>query len=78
MSVLHPANRVALAAAVLPLHFDKRGYMLLSKAKRSDVERTAGPSKYYELTRRGRGQLGKETDAWHRLTTAVAQVLESS
>lgn len=35
-------------------------------------------AKYYELTRRGRAQLEKETVAWRRLSTAVAQVLESA
>ncbi|MBS1877759.1 MAG: PadR family transcriptional regulator [Acidobacteria bacterium] len=32
-------------------------------------------AKYYELTRAGRRQLDSETDAWKRLTAAVAQVL---
>ena len=41
----------------------------------SDNNRRA---KYYELTTRGRAQLHKETVAWRRLTTAVAQVLESA
>lgn len=40
----------------------------------SDNNRKA---KYYELTRNGRKQLEAETDSWRRLTTAVAQVLES-
>lgn len=34
-------------------------------------------AKYYELTRRGRAQLEADTDAWRRLTAAVAHVLES-
>ena len=38
----------------------------------SDNNRRA---KYYELTRAGRKQLDAETDAWARLTTAVALVL---
>lgn len=33
-------------------------------------------AKYYELTRRGRKQLGVATDQWRRLTTAVSLVLE--
>ena len=33
-------------------------------------------AKYYELTKRGHGQLEVEQDAWKRLTVAVAQVLE--
>ncbi len=32
-------------------------------------------AKYYELSNSGRRQLGRETDAWDRLTAAVAQVL---
>jgi PadR family transcriptional regulator PadR len=41
----------------------------------SDNNRRA---KYYDLTRRGRTQLDKETVAWQRLTNAVAQILESA
>jgi PadR family transcriptional regulator, regulatory protein PadR len=41
----------------------------------SDNNRRA---KYYELTARGRRELQKETVAWQRLTTAVAQVLGSA
>lgn len=33
-------------------------------------------AKYYELTRRGRKQLGFATDQWHRLTEAVSLVLK--
>ena len=32
-------------------------------------------AKYYELTKSGRQQLELETDAWEKLTAAVAQVL---
>lgn len=32
-------------------------------------------AKYYELTKTGRRQLEVETDAWDKLTAAVAQVL---
>jgi PadR family transcriptional regulator PadR len=32
-------------------------------------------AKYYELSKSGRQQLEVETDAWERLTAAVAQVL---
>ena len=39
----------------------------------SDNNRRA---KYYQLTRTGRKQLDAETDAWARLTTAVALVLD--
>src|SRR5712671_6208203 len=39
----------------------------------SDNNRRA---KYYELTRSGRKQLESETEAWRKLATAVAQVLD--
>jgi PadR family transcriptional regulator PadR len=35
-------------------------------------------AKYYELTRRGRSQLEKETADWRKLSAAVAQVLETA
>jgi transcriptional regulator len=41
----------------------------------SDNNRRA---KYYELTRTGRRQLKTESDEWHRLTAAVALVLDMS
>lgn len=34
-------------------------------------------AKYYELTRAGRKQLEAEQDSWRKLTTAVAQILET-
>jgi len=35
-------------------------------------------AKFYELTRGGKKQLEAETASWHKLTAAVAQVLESA
>ena len=35
-------------------------------------------AKYYELTRAGRKQLENEQDSWRKLTTAVAQILETT
>jgi len=35
-------------------------------------------AKFYELTRAGQKQLDVETEAWHKLTAAVAQVLEGA
>jgi PadR family transcriptional regulator, regulatory protein PadR len=35
-------------------------------------------AKYYELTRAGRKQLDTEQDSWRKLTTAVAQILETT
>ena len=40
----------------------------------SDNNRRA---KYYELTRKGRAQLEAETNAWRKLSAAIAQVLET-
>ena len=33
---------------------------------------------YYELTKRGRARLDEEISAWHKLSAAVARVLESN
>ena len=41
----------------------------------SDNNRRA---KYYELTTRGRARLEEEISAWHKLSAAVARVLESN
>ena len=41
----------------------------------SDNNRRA---KYYKLTPTGQKQLAQETDAWHKLIAAVAQVLEGA
>jgi PadR family transcriptional regulator len=41
----------------------------------SDNNRRA---KYYELTKRGRARLDEEISAWHKLSAAVARVLESN
>jgi len=35
-------------------------------------------AKYYELTKSGQRQLEAETEAWQKLTAAVAQVLETA
>ena len=35
-------------------------------------------AKYYELTRAGRKQLETEQESWQKLTTAVAQILETT
>ena len=52
---------------------ERRGW-IKAKWGTSDNNRRA---KYYELTRTGRKQLDVETEAWHRLTVAVGQILES-
>jgi PadR family transcriptional regulator PadR len=35
-------------------------------------------AKFYELTRAGRKQLAEETENWERLSTAVAQILQTT
>lgn len=52
---------------------ERRGW-IKAKWGTSDNNRRA---KYYELTRTGQRQLEAETESWRKLTTAVAQVLES-
>jgi PadR family transcriptional regulator, regulatory protein PadR len=52
---------------------ERRGWI---KAKWGTSENNRR-AKYYELTRVGHRQLEAETESWRKLTTAVAQVLES-
>lgn len=52
---------------------ERRGWIKARWASSENNRR----AKYYELTRKGRAQLGTETDAWRRLAAAVAQVLET-
>jgi PadR family transcriptional regulator, regulatory protein PadR len=52
---------------------ERRGW-IKAKWGASENNRRA---KYYELTRAGHRQLEIETESWRKLTTAVAQVLES-
>lgn len=52
---------------------ERRGW-IKAKWGTSDNNRRA---KYYELTRSGQKQLETETESWKKLTTAVAQILES-
>ena len=53
---------------------ERRGW-IKSHWGASDNNRRA---KYYELTARGRKQLEAEKSAWEKLTTAVAQILETT
>jgi PadR family transcriptional regulator PadR len=46
------------------------------KAKWSTSEHNR-EAKYYELTRLGRNQLGKEKANWRRLSSAVARIVEA-
>mgnify|MGYP001555471352 FL=1 len=50
---------------------ERRGW-IKARWGTSDTNRRA---KYYELTKSGQKQLDTETDAWHKLTAAVGQVL---
>ena len=52
---------------------ERRGW-IKARWGASDNNRRA---KYYELTRRGREQLDQEISAWRKLSSVVAQVLES-
>jgi PadR family transcriptional regulator len=51
---------------------ERRGWVKAQWAVTENSRR----AKYYELTRAGRKQLEKETDAWRRLTVAVGYVLD--
>jgi PadR family transcriptional regulator, regulatory protein PadR len=54
------------------LHRLERRGLIKARWGTSENNRRA---KYYELSKNGRAQLEVETDAWERLTAAVAQVL---
>jgi len=41
------------------------------------VTETGRRARFYKLTRKGKAQLDAETESWHRLTTAVAHVMNS-
>ena len=72
--ISHDAVQVGQGSLYPALHrLERRGWV---KARwgTSDNNRRA---KYYALTRRGRAQLEQETDAWQKLSVAVARVLES-
>ena len=53
---------------------ERRGWIQASWG----VSENGRRAKYYELTRSGRKQLEAETSDWNRLTTAVAQVLQTA
>src|SRR5690349_743784 len=76
---LHQVSRATLQVpqgSLYPaLHrLERRGW-IRAEWGASDNNRRA---KYYELTRAGRKQLEAEAEAWARLTTAVALVLDMS
>jgi PadR family transcriptional regulator, regulatory protein PadR len=53
---------------------ERRGWIAAQWGESENKRR----AKYYELTSEGRKQLELEETAWRKLTTAVAQVLESA
>jgi PadR family transcriptional regulator, regulatory protein PadR len=57
------------------LHRLERKGWIKAEWNTSDNNRRA---KYYELTRRGRKELGEQTTAWRKLTSAIDQILEMS
>ena len=76
---IHDVSRATLQipqGSLYPaLHrLERRGW-IKARWGSSDNNRRA---KYYELTRSGRRQLQRESDAWQRLTTAVELVLRMS
>ena len=74
---LHEVSRATLQipqGSLYPaLHRLERQGWISAQWGASDNNRRA---KYYELTRAGRKQLDAETEAWGRLTAAVALVLK--
>jgi PadR family transcriptional regulator, regulatory protein PadR len=57
------------------LHRLERRGLVKARWGTSDNNRRA---KYYELTRKGRTQLDTETDAWQKLSAAIAHVLATA
>lgn len=53
---------------------ERRGWIKASWGT-SDNNRRA---KYYDLTAKGRAQMGSQTDAWHRLVSAVGLVMRTT
>ncbi len=76
---IHQISRQALSVrqgSLYPaLHrLERRGW-IRARWGASENNRRA---KFYELTRRGRGQLAAERDAWERLAVAVGLVLRTT
>jgi PadR family transcriptional regulator PadR len=57
------------------LHRLENKGLLAAEWKLSDTGRDA---KFYQLTRRGRAHLERETASWHRLTAAVGLILRAA
>jgi PadR family transcriptional regulator PadR len=76
---LHQISQNALAVqqgSLYPaLHRLERGGWLSSSWQVTNHNRRA---KYYRLTRKGVKRFESETEAWHRLTSAVGHVLDAT
>lgn len=76
---LHQVSRATLQipqGSLYPaLHRLERRGLIRAEWGASDNNRKA---KYYDLTRAGRKQLAAEEDAWEKLTTAVALILNQA
>ena len=57
------------------LHRLENKSLLVAEWKLSETGRDA---KFYRLTRKGRAYMQEETDSWHRLTTAVALIIDAA
>ena len=69
------ANLTIRQGSLYPaLHRLERAGLVKARWGTSDNNRRA---KYYELTKRGRTRLETEIEAWRRLSTVVAQVLDA-
>ena len=75
---LHQISRATLnvrQGSIYPaLHRLERRGLIRAQWGASDNNRRA---KYYQLTMRGRARLEREIAAWRKLSTVIAQVLES-
>lgn len=71
----HEALRVQQGSLYPALHrLERRGWVKATWA----VTENARHAKYYRLTRQGTKQMEKQMQAWHRLTAAVSQVLDTA
>jgi PadR family transcriptional regulator len=76
---LHQISKATLhvrQGSIYPaLHRLERAGVIKARWRSTENNRRA---KYYELTRKGRAELAKQTDAWRKLTTAIGHVLETA
>jgi PadR family transcriptional regulator PadR len=76
---LHQISKATLRirqGSIYPaLHRLERSGVIKAHWRSTENNRRA---KYYELTRKGRTELEKQTAAWRKLTTAIGHVLETA